>query len=99
MEQFVSLLAYTTQMSKAGDTGQIPDHFAARFILEFTFADRKRHNTETAVCITLLVYGQRQTMTGAQAGLAVFGEIAGEVRCTFGYVERLIGMPRHSLKY
>ena len=99
MEQFVSLLAYTTQMSKAGDTGQIPHHFAARFISGFTIDDRKRHNTETAVCITVLVYGQRQTMTGGQASLAVFGEISGEVRCTIGYVERLIGMPSHSLKY
>ena len=49
MEQFVSLLAYTTQMSKAGDTGQIPHHFAARFISGFTIDDRKRHNTDSSL--------------------------------------------------
>ena len=31
-------------------------------------------------------------MSGAQAGLAVFGGIVGEVRSFSGYVERLIGV-------
>ena len=56
--------------------------------------NRKRDNRKRAVLRPLLVYAQRQTMSGGQADLAVFREIVGEVRGSLGYVERRIGMPR-----
>ena len=38
-------------------------------------------------------------MSDGQTDLAVFKDIAGEVRGSLGYVERLIGMPSYSRKY
>ena len=104
--QLVSVLTHTTQfqepevgaksftISRRDSSGS----FLGCFSRKIRGKQEAGQHRDSSLHFPLLGYGQRQTMSGEQAGLAVFREIAGEVRGTLGYVERLIGNTRTSRK-